>query len=685
VGSRRPHANQTQKNRQIDHQKNRNDMEAKMINAIAEIGKYEKTHNPDINSNFDIWLEDSYDEKKYPHLLLIEFENIRDNNTYKWVYNRIDYYQHSTKYKSRILYKAGKGKNAPDITPTSKVTEIEKTFNKKIKKWFQQNENAKFINPNEKEFLREVNAEMEFKADLIIQELQNRVMDFNKGCVLSVAFRENDNQKLLSDYPLFSKFINTISVENFKYSKTSGKYSFAENQLCAICRSKKPEVYGYFSSLKFYNVDKPGMVTGGFDPGKSWKNYPICLDCALDVEMGIKVLDDKLLFNFYGLRYYLIPKTATEKARNEVLRDIYDFKKSPKIKDKDREKISNAEDEVFEILKEEQNNVTFSMLFFDKPQKSVFRILALIEDVLPSRFKELFRIKKILDDPFIFKYEKSKEEKIHFKFDLGIMKNLFPYHYKKQKLVGEYKSYLQCIESIFYDIRIDYQFIIQKTIKSIRTIFINQDRSIDLDEALYFHNSFWKRFEVTQYHLQTIVLTNFMLIIFLNELNLFRSKHKEESMNRQFYDSFEILSKEEFEEKTDLFFDSFREFFSTDIQRSIFLIGVLTQFLLKIQKSPKVRGATPFRSKLKGLKMDGRDIIDLVPEIIEKLEQYNKNYYFSLEKLISKYLLSAGDYRHWNLSVDEMNFIFVLGMSLSEYFEIKSKKVKNEEIKNEQN
>lgn len=156
-------------------------------------------------------------------------------------------------------------------------------------------------------------------------------------------------------------------------------------------------------------------------------------------------------------------------------------------------------------------------------------------------------------------------------------------------------------------------------------------------------------------------------------------------MNRQFYDSFEITSKEEFEKKVELFFDNFKEFFSTDVHRSIFLIGVLTQFLLNIQKSPEVRNATPFRSKLKGLKMDGRDITTLFPEIIEKLEQYNANYYISLERLISKYLISAGDFQRWNLPIDEMNYIFVLGMSLSKYFKIKSEEQKTMEVENERN
>ena len=157
-------------------------------------------------------------------------------------------------------------------------------------------------------------------------------------------------------------------------------------------------------------------------------------------------------------------------------------------------------------------------------------------------------------------------------------------------------------------------------------------------------------------------------------------------MDRQFFNSFEIESKEQLEGKTELFFDNFKDFFSTDIHCSIFLIGVLSQLLLNIQRNK--RGATPFRSKLKGLKMDGRDITALVPEMIDKLEQYDSNYYVSLENLIAliaKYLLSAGNFRRWNLSVDEMNFVFVLGMSLSKYLKIKSEEPKTEEVENERN
>jgi CRISPR-associated protein Csh1 len=267
--------------------------------------------------------------------------------------------------------------------------------------------------------------------------------------------------------------------------------------------------------------------------------------------------------------------------------------------------------------------------------------------VLPSRLKQLFDMKESVDSLIFFR--EYKDGKKMFRFNFGILRTFFP----NSKIEGNHDKYfLELTKKTFNDLKSDYAFIVRQIIYHLRNQFV-QD------------NSIW---------FQT--LQAFMLIIFLNELDLFRLKNKEVKMDRQFYDSFEIKSKEELETKSELFFENFKEFFLTDIHRSIFLIGVLSQFLLNIQS--RERGTTPFRSKLKGLKMDARDITSLVPEIIDKLEQYKRNYpYIPLENLIAKYLLSAGDFRHWNLPVDEMNFIFVLGMNLSKYFKIKSENNKS--------
>ena len=125
----------------------------------------------------------------------------------------------------------------------------------------------------------------------------------------------------------------------------------------------------------------------------------------------------------------------------------------------------------------------------------------------------------------------------------------------------------------------------------------------------------------------------------------------------------------EIKERVELFFNKFSDFFNINVKKAIFLEGVLTQYLLNIQYQE--RKATPFRIKLKGLKLDEKQIKKLLPEIQNKLEEYGKNYYRDLESIISNYFISSGN--DWNVSNDEISFYFVLGMNLSNIF----KKEKN--------
>jgi len=127
----------------------------------------------------------------------------------KWTFGRIDVWQNSSNLKSKLLYKFG-SPGGPNITPTSKVTKsIEVTIPRKIINWFESNKNKKFLSTEE-------------------------------------------------------------SKQGYKYSSTFKKYSFSKNETCSVCNKVK-EVFGFFTSLAFYTVDKPGMVTGGFQQDKSWK------------------------------------------------------------------------------------------------------------------------------------------------------------------------------------------------------------------------------------------------------------------------------------------------------------------------------------------------------------------------------------------------------------------------------
>jgi len=71
----------------------------------------------------------------------------------------------------------------------------------------------------------------------------------------------------------------------------------------------------------------------------------------------------------------------------------------------------------------------------------------------------------------------------------------------------------------------------------------------------------------------------------------------------------------------------------------------------------------PFFKELKGLRLKEQDVKGLFPKIINKLEEYDKNYYAKLEQETAAQFAGAGD--HWDLTIDEINFIFSLGMTLA--------------------
>ena len=103
--------------------------------------------------------------------------------------------------------------------------------------------------------------------------------------------------------------------------------------------------------------------------------------------------------------------------------------------------------------------------------------------------------------------------------------------------------------------------------------------------------------------------------------------------------------------------------FDDDVKKALFLEGVLAKKLLNIQYNE--RGSTPFKSRLNGLKIDEKIAKRLLPEIINKLEEYDKNYYQDLERAIGEYLLNS-DFSKY--SIEELSFYFTLGMVLEKSF-----------------
>ena len=98
-----------------------------MIEAIRRMGVYaiekERKSLDNPTDLLDILAEDPASSDAYKHILAIKL-NKSDNG---FGFDNVDLEEYSKSKINQYLYRRGSG-NGPDITPTSRVTEVEKTF-----------------------------------------------------------------------------------------------------------------------------------------------------------------------------------------------------------------------------------------------------------------------------------------------------------------------------------------------------------------------------------------------------------------------------------------------------------------------------------------------------------------------------------------------------------------------------
>ena len=120
------------------------------------------------------------------------------------------------------------------------------------------------------------------------------------------------------------RFLRRILLRKGKdkyFIKKSQGESLGKDAACSVCKQKKDEVYGFAIPWTFHTFDKPGFIAGGFKVNESWKNTPVCFDCATRLEVGKKYIEENLDFGFYGFRYLLVPKLAFGRM-TRVLKEI---------------------------------------------------------------------------------------------------------------------------------------------------------------------------------------------------------------------------------------------------------------------------------------------------------------------------------------------------------------------------
>ena len=171
-----------------------------------------------------------------------------------------------------------------------------------------------------------------------------------------------------------------MGKDKYFLKKSQGE-SRGKEAACSVCKGIKDEVYGFAIPWTFHTFDKPGFIAGGFKVNESWKNTPVCFDCATRLEVGKKYIEENLDFGFYGFRYLLVPKLAFGGDDNETLKEVLSIlgEKNQKRKIKINREIKNSitadENEILDFVKDEKDFFSNSLIFYKKEQSS-YRILA---------------------------------------------------------------------------------------------------------------------------------------------------------------------------------------------------------------------------------------------------------------------------------------------------------------------
>ena len=487
--------------------------------------------------------------------------------------------------------------------------------------------------------------------DIIISELSLKIKSFgkdDKGIVTLLI-----NGKYVGEYSIFKKLFIKKSISDF-YNKYSS-ISISEEKVCSVCKKDNKTVYGFVSTFNSYSLNKIGFVSG-FDRNLAWKNYPVCHECALILEKGKKYLQEFLDYRLYGTNYYIIPKILIPNKNRESY-EIFDilekFKEETegniKIEKGHQRLLSHDEKEITAILAEQKNYLNFNFLFYDEGKnRNEFKILLYIRGIYPSRLKKLFKSKDYVDKKIIF-----KNSNINFTF--GSVKYFF-----------DKREFLEISNNIFTNRKIDYHFLIKIIVNRIREQFI-KGGSTKLSTFL--------GLQLLDYLNHLNILERFEGGIKMNEEKNICIEEKNICIEEKNIDIFKENDLD-MEEKIEYLFNQFPPFFNQPAKKAVFLEGALAQLLLDVQRivrNIKIDQTPPFWAKFQDLKLDKKIVTSLLPEIQNKFEEYNKNYYHELESIISRYMIMAGE--DWKMSKDEISFYFVIGMNLKSMFKSKKKEM----------
>lgn len=533
-------------------------------------------------------------------------------------YNKIVIREGKSSDAARYLYRTFRH-GRYDLTPTTRFTSLE-SLRKRTVLWFE-----KYAEEYEDWLLHALRNEMVRKGAKIFADVSKEYNELDResrsNLLFTIELEEYGKAKLLGDYEIFRNIFKNESRKTFfdKYNVESK--GVAPCYLCGRTR----EVYGFASPFSFYTFDKPGFAPD-FKVEEAWKRAAVCAECATSLGAGKQFLDEYLLKNFYGFKFYVIPKFVFEDVNPEVINTIKDADKRNYA-----ESLLGEEEDILNLMKEEETVFGLTFMFIAPKQKDFFDVVKYVEDVPPSWINRIYTALKgieslpIVQEPALKKIlgEKHVGKLGHFELG-GLIRPFFPRpHYDKY--------FINVTGDILAQKEVNKDLLLRAFMEMIRDSHVNNKAKTE----------------------KILCLKSLILLALLHEL---------ESIKNLPGESGRRLSRKV--QNVNAFFEQHKMAFDTPDKKATFLVGVLTKLLLDVQYA--TRRSTPFRSKLHSLKLNERRLKKIFPETVEKLMEYDRPYP-RMQECVSEALVEAENWG-WKLTNDEISYYFALGVNLGGIF-----------------
>jgi len=426
-------------------------------------------------------------------------------------------------------------------------------------------------------------------------------------------------------------FYENIHFKQFAISEVLSRYGRvkkqpleAENQVCSVCGKLADKVYGNFSLISCYNLDKRGLITGGMDHSAATRNFPVCDYCMLAVSKGWNFVNSNLQFNLAGEPYLLLPQIHNPELRQDVIEELEERERGISLQKDALKTITNSENEILESLADisgDKDEIILSLIFFQK-KNAAWRITAEIPTVLPSRIQKIYRIKNEIDSDHLLVFGKNQT----YGFTLKTLRQFTGTRTDK----SSQKQFLAYVDQIFAG----------RTSKIAREVFFRDAVSViltsykrDPNTAIFTVRDAWATYR------------------FLSRLDILTPPKGGVTMA----ESDNVYGK---------FLAIHDEFFDCQEKAVAFLTGCYVSAVTSAQYQ-NLDKRTPFLKKVQGVKIDRRKLQQIYPEAQTKLRQYNRFGLVAqtLDPQLAEAWIKCGE--QWNISDEESTFAFTLGMSLA--------------------